>query len=356
MIGNGSRSTILVTVRTNGAAAAMAWPVKLMCQRFNTLVLCGSPERRRILLECAEAGAATFLVTDKPTPADVASILREHSPSLCVRSTPSSGEGPDEWLAGALRAVQAQVPIVALQDDPGVGRALNDATIITVVDEEAKGQLDPRLRRRSRVIGWTAYDGMAEGPGPLEARLQGRASLSLPMNQQVAMYLTGAGGGAPEADNLTLSLRALQQVPESPLLLVKPHPRLGAEAEALRSSLAGRENAYWASGELPQRAWLVLADVLLSANSSMHRDLAAYQSLWAQRHPDFKAIAKSIRLPPSSSGSQHERLTALRRDLIAAFHHPEEPHGASSHGFPDASSRPDGNASLRLLQLIDGLL
>lgn len=346
-----STLAVLVTVRSNGAATALASPIGGLCERGDDVtVVCGIDEQARIVAECPAAASAEFVPDAASDRTLLVELLRRISPRVCVRSTPVGGDGPDEWLAGCVQTLDCRPPIVAVQDDIGAGRCLEKATAIATVSSEASALLRRDLRPRAAVIGWTAHDCFAEGPDPSAARAAARAKLHLAPAIRVIVYATRPDGHASDARNINV-LAGMRACADGVghAVVIKAHPRLDAAvAERHRRHVRGLPHITWSDLILPQASWYSVGDCLVADRSSMLRDAVAYQWFWASQPRGTPAATAVLNLAGSRLEG-HAIATAAAQafecdlDLGAMV---------TAHRAPC----PDGRATARLLSLVDHVI
>jgi hypothetical protein len=350
------RPTLLVTVRHPGPAACVAVALPALASAFDVVVLSGEPERARMERELG-APAVRHVPASADGLVQLTALLATVDPGVCLRTTPAGGDGPDEWLGTALGRRGSAVPVVALQDDYGVGRRLEDADAIATVDPAAVDLLDVSLRSRATVIGRVAHDGFATGASPAASRREGRRRLGLG-GAPAVLHLTGAGPSGAEVADLRAVLTAAGRTTGRAVTLVRPHPRLeGAGRAACRRLVeqAGSGRAVWADAPSADRSWLVVADVIVSARSSMNIDSLAFQSvtgdcLTASLYFRGAVFATSAGPAPEARGSFVAGPDDLAEILERALHDDR----ARARRMADARGwlRPDGLAAARLLALV----
>ena len=366
----GARPTLLVTVRHPGPADCVAAALPSLAADFDVVVLSGELERARMERKLCGPG-----IRHVPAAAPVDALdqldatLEAVGPSACLRTTPAGGCGPDELLGEAFGRGAAAVPVVAIQDDYGVGDRLDEADAIATVDRDAVDLLDAPLRERATPIGRLPHDAFVTGASPAEARRSGRRRLGLD-SEPVVLHLTGAGPAEVEAADLRDVLAAARRAREPAVTVVRPHPRLDDESRAACRRLveeAGAQRALWADEPWADRSWLVVADAMLSARSTMNVDSLAFQS--AAGGPDGAALSITAsvyyRGAVFAAGAGEARATPLevrRRGSFVADHGDlEEVLDAALHDGDKRARRaeearawlrPDGLAAERLVGLV----
>jgi hypothetical protein len=366
----GDRPALLVTVRHPGPAECVAAALPSLAAGFDVVVLAGELERARMERELRGPGIRHIPAA---APADVLeqldATLVAVAPSACLRTTPAGGCGPDELLGTALARRADTVPVVAVQDDYGVGDRLDEADAIATVDRAAVDLLDAPLRKRATPIGRLPHDSFVTGASPAEARRSGRRRLGLD-SEPVVLHLTGAGPAEVEAADVRAVLAAAPRAREPAVTLVRPHPRLDDESRAACRRLveeAGAGRALWADEPGADRSWLVVADAILSARSTMNVDSLAFQSAFGG--PDRAALcntasvyyrgavfaagagaAGAAPLELRTRGSFVADPDDLEEVLDAALHDRDE--RARRAEAARAWLRPDGLAAERLVGLV----
>ncbi|MEV4362639.1 hypothetical protein [Nonomuraea sp. NPDC049625] len=225
--------------------------------------------------------------------ADCADVLEAWKPDFVVRTTPSTGIGCDELIA---TAVAGRVPVLGLQDFPGLGQALGEAEhpvawrpcdAVATVDEIAADWVTRFKGVVARPIGWCAHDRFRSAApyADTRRRVRGLAGLST----ESAMLVIGASADVPEDQEAAILREVANLVrwdavggagPIRPNY--RPHPRRPEDSvERLRQlfdkTMGGV--AFELSRDIADAELRACADIVISHASVVNLETMAYASL-----------------------------------------------------------------------------
>lgn len=223
-------------------------------------------------------------------------------PDVVIRTTPSTGWGPDELIA---TAVAGRVSVIGVQDFPGLGTALRagshpaverGADTVLAPDEVATGWLRTCAGVPADSIGWLAHDRFHTAPPYDEQRAIGRQSAGFSAGQ-ICVLVIGSGPDVAFTEEADLVAEAAGIVgalsPAVARIGYRPHPRRAAgDAALLQDALAAHVpvTARILPRDLaPGLAGLAMADVVVSRASVMNLELEAYAATWTSRHVPLSA-------------------------------------------------------------------
>lgn len=196
-------------------------------------------------------------------------LVEDARPDLVVRTTPSTGEGLDEVVADVVRA---RVPVVCLQDFPGVGADISATDLVLTVDAEAGRWVTARYGARTAAVGWVAHERFALIPPRTEVRAAFHRVAGL--NGRPLALLVGASSDVPVDDEaewirrVTASLRAAEPLCDV-WVTYRVHPRR-APVERERLTAMGPSPVGPADG------LVAAADLVLSRASVMNLEALAH--------------------------------------------------------------------------------
>lgn len=224
----------------------------------------------------------------------VEDAVKAVDPELVVRTTPSTGYGADEAIASM---VAGRVPVLTLQDFPGVGQALAEhpdpadyrSRVVATPDAFGAEQL-ARRGLHSRVTGWIAHERFVHAPPWPIARAQGRRRMGVADDDLVVLVVGSSADLPVTVDEQLLKGCAPATTGElgTTHLLYKAHPRrdpediacVAAVLESLgaRPPLSKRER-------LSEAMILALPDLIVSLASVMNLEALAYAAIHDQLAP-----------------------------------------------------------------------
>jgi hypothetical protein len=308
---SGSAPRVLVTVRHPGpvhcvAALVLAVPgLDWVVAASGAAVTCLRRDHpdlaSRTMTVAAEAGWAAEA---DPADLDAARSLLAGcrrladavAPDLVIRTTPATGLGADELMA---TAVDGQVPVLCVQDFPGIGLTLGTGQhpvavqgpdVVAVPEQDSARWVEQRHGVPACALGWVAHERFARFPPYATVRDQVRTRLGL-AGQRVVL-VAGAAAEVPEAREAALlaaacGLRDLSAV--APVrLLYRQHPRRdAATAGRLRRlfAQAAGDAAVTVPGPVAGPDLLAVADLVVSGSSVLNLEVLAYASS-ARSSPD----------------------------------------------------------------------
>lgn len=303
------RSRILGTVRHPGPAHCVAAAIRAVPDV--DWHLAAHPLAARVLAESypdtfarvsvvdisvgeLEAGdtAGLSMVLDR-----CARLFDDVRPDAVVRTTPATGWGPDELVA---TAVAGRVPVIALQDFPGIGTALRSgahpvghlgADVVLAPDDTAAGWLRSILGVPAAAVGWLAHDRFHRLEPYDEQRAAARASAGL-ASDETCVLVIGSGPDVARAREEQLVVEAAgiaSALSPAPVRCgYRPHPRRPVDdGHVLQGVLTGMVP----TPPCPTDgfATLAMADVVVSRASVMNLELMAYAATWSARHVPLSA-------------------------------------------------------------------
>jgi hypothetical protein len=270
-------------IMAGGAALAM-----IRVQYSHLLPLC-LPARSPVQAEREDlAGARAIL-------AQCAEAFETWKPDFVVRTTPSTGIGTDELIA---TAVAGRVPVLCLQDFPGLGVALcagehslvsRSCDVVATVDEPSAEWISSLKGLPAHVVGWCAHDRFRAFPPYADARRVIRGVTGLA--EEFALLVLGASEDVAEEDEADL-LAAVARLTvwdgahrrSGPRFRphYRPHPRRSPSA-VQRLMHTFEESVGAASVSMPDEAspgeLYAWADIVASHASAVNLEVMAYAAL-----------------------------------------------------------------------------
>ncbi|MFI5993964.1 hypothetical protein ACIBAC_19265 [Streptomyces sp. NPDC051362] len=219
-----------------------------------------------------------------------ARLLDAVQPNLLVRTTPTVGEGIDEYLVQVDRELGRRTAAVALQDCQGIGKRLSlgradDAYRVLTVDERAAATVRARHGVAADAVGWLAHSRFLRGVPYAEARRSGRRLMAVDEEAIQVLFIGAAAEVEVErelglVESMAPELRGLStSVPVT--YSYRPHPRRGAEElDALSKGVTALLDPLSAvdTAGLSYRETLASVDVVVSGASVMNLEVLAYFS------------------------------------------------------------------------------
>lgn len=289
---------LLATARHPGPAHALAALLCAVPEADWTIL--ASPDAEPVLRRRASGlnGRVRILRIPDSEPRDVRrwvkTAVEAVDPELVVRTTPSTGYGADEALSSV---IADRLPVLVLQDFPGVGQALGDDTdpagersrMIATPDVFGAAQL-ARRGLAARVTGWIAHERFLHAPPWESARAQGRRRLGVADGDLVVLVVGSSADLQPAVDEQLLEDCAPATNGElgTAHLLYKAHPRRDAAGTARIAAASARLGARPLLMERPllsESMILAMPDLVVSRASVMNLEALAYADVSGQPAP-----------------------------------------------------------------------
>lgn len=271
------RTRVLVTCRHPGPAACVRTLVEALPHR--DWLVAAAPPAAQMLTGLRGRPGVDLIEMDPSAKVSVAAarrLLEQVRPEVVIRTTPATGDGLDEVIAVA---VAGSVPVLCVQDFPGLGQALGaDAgaapDLVLTVDDESASWLRHRTAAPAVGIGWLGLERLRTGPPPsfLRDRVRHLLGLSSPV-----LLVVGSSSDISVRDELAM-LEEAADLPlrgQSPQMIYRVHPRRDAEEAKALHRVVSAPLPDGALDDLTEREVLSLPDAVVSMASMFNLEVLA---------------------------------------------------------------------------------